>query len=90
VIVSVPAFPAASRATTTIVLSPAARAIDATLQEVVPEAVPFAAVVRFVHTTVVTPTLSEAVPARASGVEAVAYVGEEVGVVIVHTGEVVS
>jgi hypothetical protein len=60
------------------------------LQLVVPEAVPFAPVARFVHTTDVTPTLSEAVPARESGEEAVVCVGEDVGVVIAQTGEVTS
>jgi hypothetical protein len=71
-------------------LSPAASATDATLQLVVPEAVPLAPVVRFVHTTVVTPTLSDAVPPTESGDVAVAYVGEEVGVVMVHVGAVAS
>jgi hypothetical protein len=90
VITSAPAFPAASRATTTIALSPATSTIDAMLQLVVPEAVPFAPVARFVHTTVATPTLSDAVPPSARGEEPVVYVGEDVGVVIVHTGAVAS
>jgi hypothetical protein len=87
---SLPAFPAASRATTTIALSPPARAIDAMLQLVVPVAVPFAPVARFVHTTVVTPTLSEAVPPRESGEDPVVCVGDDVGEAIVHTGAVTS
>jgi hypothetical protein len=69
-----------------ITLFPATSASDATLQLVVPVAVPDAPFAAFVHVTVVTPTLSEAVPPSERGVEAVAYVGEDVGVVIVHVG----
>jgi hypothetical protein len=88
--VSAPVFPAASRAVTTITLFPETSATEATLQLVVPDAVPLAPFARFVHTTAVTPTLSDAVPARFNGEEAVVYVGEEVGEVIVHVGDVVS
>jgi hypothetical protein len=71
-------------------LFPAERTIPVTLQVVVPVATPVAPVAVFVHVTVVTPTLSEAVPPSDSGVEAVAYVGEDVGVVIVQVGAVAS
>jgi hypothetical protein len=88
--VSVAVFPAASRATTAITLFPETSATEAIVQLVVPVAVPFAPVARFVHTTAVTPTLSDAVPPSESGEEAVVYVGEEVGEVIVQVGAVVS
>jgi hypothetical protein len=87
---SVPTFPAASRARTVIAFAPAASATDATLQLVVPEAVPEAPLAAFVHVTVATPTLSEAVPASATVANVVVYVGDEVGVVIVHVGTVPS
>jgi hypothetical protein len=86
VIVSEPTLPTASCALTTIALSPSWRLTDATLQLVVPDAVPFAPVARSVHTTTVTPTLSDAVPPRLVVAELVAYVGEETGAVIVQTG----
>jgi hypothetical protein len=69
-------------------LFPAASATDATLQLVVPLVVPDAPVAAFVHVTVVTPMLSEAVPASDKGEEAVVYVGDAVGVVIAHVGAV--
>jgi hypothetical protein len=87
---SLPAFPAASRATTMIALSPTTSATDPMLQLVVPDAIPFAPFARFVHTTLATPRLSDAVPPRESGDDPVVYVGEEVGVVIAQTGEVTS
>jgi hypothetical protein len=87
---SLPAFPAASRATTTIALSPATSAIDPMLQLVVPEAVPFAPIARFVQTTLVTARLSDAVPPMERGEENVVYVGDDVGVEIAHTGAVTS
>jgi type III secretory pathway component EscS len=90
VIVSVPTFPAASAARTTIALFPVARTTPVRLQLVVPVAVPEAPVAAFVHVTVVTPTLSDALPPRESGDEAVVYVGDDVGVVIVHAGAVAS
>jgi hypothetical protein len=90
VIVSAPAFPAASRARTVITLSPAASAIDAALHDVVPAAVPEAPVPALVHVTVVTPVLSEAVPPSDTVAEAVEYAAKEVGVVIVHVGAVPS
>jgi hypothetical protein len=71
-------------------LFPEASAIPTTAQLVVPAAVPEAPVAAFVHVTVVTPTLSEAVPPRSIGEEEAAYVGEDVGVVIVHVGAVAS
>jgi hypothetical protein len=88
VIESVPTLPAASRARTVSTLFPATSTTDAIVQLVVPLAVPEAPVAEFVHVTAVTPTLSDAVPPRASGVDAVAHVGDAVGVVIVHAGEV--
>jgi hypothetical protein len=86
---SVPTFAAASRARTVMMFAPAESAIDPALQLVVPTAVPDAPVAAFVHVTTVTPTSSEAVPARFTLEEAVAYVGEEVGAVIVHVGAIV-
>jgi hypothetical protein len=71
-------------------LSPATNATDATLHEVVPEAVPVPPVAAFVQVTCVTPTASEVVPPRAIGVDVVEYVGEGVGAVIVQTGAVTS
>jgi hypothetical protein len=72
VIVSVPTFAEASLARTVMTFAPADRAMDATLQLVVPEAVPDAPVAAFVHVTCVTPTSSEAVPASPIPEEAVA------------------
>jgi hypothetical protein len=88
--VSVPTFPAPSRARTVMTLFPGVSATDATLQLVVPVAVPEAPVAAFVQVTCVTPTASDAVPPSDNGEDAVAYVGEEVGVVMVHVGAVES
>jgi hypothetical protein len=71
-------------------LSPVTSATDATLQLVVPPALPDPPVAAFVHVTCVTPTASDAVPPSATGVEEVVYVGEEVGEVMAHTGAVTS
>jgi hypothetical protein len=71
VIVSDPVLPPASRAVTTMTFAPAFRAMLATLQLVVPAAVPLAPVVWFVQTTCVTPTSSDAVPAKARPADAV-------------------
>jgi hypothetical protein len=88
VIVSTPVFPAASRARSVMTLFPAESTTPVTAQLVAPVAVPEAPVAEFVHVTLVTPTLSEAVPPRSIGEAAVEYVGEAVGVVIVQVGEV--
>jgi hypothetical protein len=90
VIVSEPTFPAASRARTRMTFAPATSATLATLQLVVPVALPEVPVVSFVQVTAVTATSSEAVPPRARFAAVVAYVGDDVGVVIVHVGGVVS
>jgi hypothetical protein len=71
-------------------LFPGVSATDATLQLVVPAAVPEAPVPAFVHVTVVTPMLSDAVPPSGTVAEAVGYVADDVGVVIVHVGAVAS
>jgi hypothetical protein len=60
------------------------------VQLVVPLAVPLAPVAEFAHVTCVTPTSSEAVPPSVSGLVLVVYVLDEVGVVIVTVGGVVS
>jgi hypothetical protein len=78
-IVSLPTFPAASRARTVMTLLPEASAMPRTLQLEVPIAVPDAPVAAFVHLTTVTPTSSEAVPPRSIGDEEAVYVAEEVG-----------
>jgi hypothetical protein len=90
VIVSDAAFPAASRAVTVMTLFPADSPTEATVQLVVPLALPDPPVAAFVHVTAVTPTASEAVPASATGVDEVVYVGEEVGEVMAHVGAVAS
>ena len=64
--VSVAMFPAASRAVTVRRFVPAWRTIPLAVQLVVPLAVPLPPR-SFAHVTWVTPTLSEAVPPRASG-----------------------
>jgi hypothetical protein len=71
-------------------LSPATSATDATLQLVVPEALPEPPVAALVQVTCVTPTLSEAVPPNATGEDEVVYAGKDVGVAIAHTGAVTS
>ena len=63
--VSVPVFPAASRAVTVIVLVPFCRVMPLTFHELVPLAVPLPPS-EFDHVTCVTPVLSEAVPPRLS------------------------
>jgi hypothetical protein len=89
VIASVPVLPAASRAVTVTTFAPDWSAIEAIVQDVVPEAVPEPPR-SFAHVTCVTPTLSEAVPPSETAEEAVAYVDEDVGEVIVAVGAVVS
>jgi hypothetical protein len=69
---SVPTFPAASLARTVIALFPGVSATLAALQLVVPAAVPEAPVAAFVHVTVVTPTLSDALPPSETDADAVA------------------
>jgi hypothetical protein len=71
-------------------LFPAESATAAALQAVVPDAVPEAPVAEFVHVTVVTAVLSEAVPPRFTVEEAVAYVADAVGKVIVQVGAIPS
>ena len=66
-------------------LVPGARGTDAA-QERVPEAVPAPPVPAFVHVTRETPTASEAVPARARGVEDAPHVAPPVGDVIAIAG----
>ena len=56
-------MPAASRAVTVMTFDPLLRVIEGTLHEVVPVAVPLPPAL-LLHVTEVTPTLSEAVPAR--------------------------
>jgi hypothetical protein len=53
-------------------------------------AVPEAPVAAFVHVTVVTPMLSDALPPGETDAEEVAYAGVEVGEVIVQVGTVAS
>jgi hypothetical protein len=69
-------------------LSPTESATDATVHAVVALAVPDAPVVPFVQVTTATPMLSEAEPPRATVEEPVAYVGDDVGEVIVQVGDV--
>ena len=88
-IVSVPALFAASRAVRVMTFCPATSATDV-LHDVVPDAVPLPPVVALVHLTLLTPTLSEAVPANASGVPLAVQVDPVVGLVIVIDGGVVS
>jgi hypothetical protein len=90
VMTSVPAFPAASLARTVMILFPGVSATLARLQLVVPDAVPEAPVAAFVHVTVVTPMLSDALPESDTDAEEVAYVGDDVGEVIVQVGTVAS
>jgi hypothetical protein len=73
-----------------IALFPEASATPRTLQPVVPEAIPESPVAPFVHVTTVTPTASEAVPPRDAGEEDAAYVADDVGNVMAHTGAVTS
>jgi hypothetical protein len=83
---SVPVFPDPSCAVTVMALAPDTSAMPATLQLVVPTAVPDPPVAAFTHVTDVTPTLSEAVPPRSTLEDDAAYAGVEVGVVIVQLG----
>jgi hypothetical protein len=69
-----------------IAFAPRASATVATDQLVVPVAVPEEPVAAFVQVTEVTPMSSEAVPPSARLDEDVAYVGDEVGVVMVQVG----
>jgi hypothetical protein len=68
---------------------PAASETDA-LQEVVPDAVPDPPVAAFDHFTLLTPTLSAAVPPIASGEAAAVHVEAVVGAVMVTEGGEVS
>jgi hypothetical protein len=68
---------------------PVAMEIEAD-HDAVPVAVPEPPVAALDHVTCVTPTLSEAVPPRASGVEDVDQVVEVVGAVMVTAGAAVS
>jgi len=86
VIVSMPVLPAALCAVMVIRLLPLERDKPIILQLVVPEAVPKPPVAAFVQVTLVTPTLSDAVPARLMVWELVQYVGLLVGEVIVQVG----
>ncbi len=87
--VSVLVLPAASRAVTVNTFVPLDSAIPLTDQLVVPVAVPDPPRL-FAQVTCVTPTLSDAVPLKVSGVVPVAKVAALVGPVIVTTGGVAS
>jgi hypothetical protein len=87
--VSVPVFPAASRAVTVSTFGPARRGIPVTVQLVVPLAVPLPPR-SFAQVTWVTPTVSAAVPPRLRGLLLVLKVGFEVGAVRLTVGGVVS
>jgi hypothetical protein len=87
VIVSTPLFPDPSCAVTVITLAPVTSAMPVIAQLVVPVALPDPPVAGFTHVTEVTATLSEAVPPRSTLDDDVAWVGEEVGVVIAQTGD---
>jgi hypothetical protein len=98
VIVSVEVFPAVSVAVTVIVFLPnssestemgALSEIELSLQVVVPVAVPDVELVEFVHVTLATATLSEAVPLRATDELDVTY-GSSAGEVMVTAGFVLS
>src|SRR5207302_9746077 len=82
-------LPAASRAVTVSTFDPVWRTIPPAVQLVVPVAVPLPPRL-FVHVTWVTPTLSEAVPPRASAELLALYVGDAVRVVIATVGAVAS
>ena len=87
--VSVVVFPAASLAVTVRILVPLSRLIPLTLQLVVPEAVPLPPRL-LLQVTLVTPTLSEAVPPRLMEDDVVLNVSRLVGEVIATVGAVVS
>jgi hypothetical protein len=82
-------FPEASKAVTVMAFEPATRSIRA-LHVVVPVAVPDAPVAPLDHVTVVTVTLSLAVPPRLTGPADALCVGADVGVVMARTGGTVS
>ena len=82
-------FPAASRAVTVMTFEPVCSAMLATLQLVVPEAVPLPPR-SFDQVTCVTPMLSDAVPPKLSALVALLWVEPEAGEVIVTVGTVVS
>ena len=86
---SVLVLPAASRAVTVITLLPDCSVIEAADQVAVPLALPLPP--RLLdQLTWVTPTLSEAVPLKASGDDVAVCVALEVGPVMVTAGLVVS
>src|SRR4029453_8575850 len=89
VMLRLPVVPAASRAVTVSTLAPGWSTIPAPDQLVVPVAVPLPPR-SLLHVTWVTPTLSVAVPASASGLALVAYVAADVGVVMATVGGAVS
>ena len=80
---------AASRAVTVMTFAPLCKVMPATLQLVVPVAVPLPPR-SFVHVTCVTPTASAAVPPTVSVAELVAKVVDVVGVAMEIVGAVVS
>jgi hypothetical protein len=86
---SVPAFPAASRAVIVITLVPDCKPMEGTLQLVVPVVLPLPPRL-LTQLTEVTPTLSEAVPLRDTFVPAVVYPPSPVGDAITTVGGVVS
>ena len=88
VTVAVRALPDASTALTVIAFAPVASGMSA-VHDVVPEAVPVLPVAAFDQVTCVTPTLSEALPPSAIGLEDAVAVGGG-WVVIVTAGGVVS
>ena len=90
VIVAEVEFPDWSEAVTVTVLSPATRAIGATLHDVVPVTVPTAPLAAFTQVTVATPTLSEAVPLSAIEVAGVMKRAEGLGREIATAGGTVS
>ena len=85
---SVPVRPAASRLVTVMTLLPAVSGTDAD-QDVVPVAVPLPPAA-FDQVTLVTPTLSAAVPPKATDEVVVLQVVALVGLVMVTVGAVVS
>jgi len=88
--VAPPAFVAASFAVTVIWFAPAASAMLAMLQLLVPLALPLVPFAALLHVTLVTPTLSLAVPLSATLVPVVEKVPEALGEVIATVGAVVS
>ena len=88
--VSLELLPAASLAVTVMVLLPETKAIPATDQEVVPEAVPEVLLAELVQPTADTPILSEAVPDKEILELVAEQVALDVGEVMAMLGEVVS